>query len=54
MNPSGYFYFIFGSFQKQAFSGTLIKQKIPLSRDSFKLCGERGIRTPGTVTHTAV
>jgi hypothetical protein len=47
--PFGFFLFPLSSFRKQAFFGTSVKQITPLPRGSFKLCGERGIRTPGTL-----
>jgi hypothetical protein len=53
MNPSG-FSISTQPVMKACFHKGFCEIKIPLSRDSFKLCGERGIRTPGTVTHTAV
>ena len=48
-NPVGLCLFYSSSLRKQAFFGTSIKQTTPLARGLLMRCGERGIRTPGTL-----
>jgi hypothetical protein len=48
-NPFGLCLFYISSLRKQAFFRISVKQTTPLARDLIMLCGERGIRTPGTL-----
>jgi hypothetical protein len=52
-NPPGFYLFSL-SLPESKLSDGFGKINNPAIAGLFKLCGERGIRTPGTVTHTAV